>query len=81
MTRLAFESTAAVNLSPVFSRLCGARRNQEAAAQSLVEDINQYAITWGRSRCSDSIVEKFELTRAQYDPEREIRSACGSTEA
>jgi len=81
MTRLAHLHQA-VNLSQGFPDFAAPEELKEAARQSIAEDVNQYAITWGAKSLRDAIARKFErLYGVAVDPEREITATCGSTEA
>jgi aminotransferase len=81
MTRLA-QLHKAVNLSQGFPDFPAPEELKEAARQSIAEDVNQYAITWGSKSLRDAIAAKFErLYGVRVDPEREITVTCGSTEA
>ena len=81
MTRLAHLHQA-VNLSQGFPDFAAPEELKEAARQSIAEDVNQYAITWGAKSLRDAIARKFErLYGVAVDPEREITVTCGSTEA
>ena len=81
MTRLAHLHQA-VNLSQGFPDFAAPEELKEAARQSIAEDVNQYAITWGAKSLRDAIARKFErLYGVPVDPEREITVTCGSTEA
>jgi aminotransferase len=81
MTRLAHLHKA-VNLSQGFPDFAAPEELKEAARQSIAEDVNQYAITWGAKSLRDAIARKFErLYAVPVDPEREVTVTCGSTEA
>ena len=81
MTRLAHLHQA-VNLSQGFPDFAAPEELKEAARQSIADDVNQYAITWGAKSLRDAIARKFErLYGVPVDPEREITVTCGSTEA
>ena len=81
MTRLALEHDA-VNLSQGFPDFPAPDVLKKAAAEAVLADINQYAITWGAKNFRDALVEKTKrFMGIDIDPEREITVACGSTEA
>jgi aspartate/methionine/tyrosine aminotransferase len=81
MTRLA-QLHQAVNLSQGFPDFAAPEELKEAARQSIADDVNQYAITWGSKSLRDAIARKFErLYGVPVDPEREVTVTCGSTEA
>lgn len=80
MTRLALR-LGAVNLAQGFPDFPAPEVIKEAARQSISEDFNQYAITWGVKPLRDAIAAKYGRTYAlELDPEREITVVCGSTE-
>src|SRR5881628_197527 len=81
MTRLA-QMHRAVNLAQGFPDFPAPGEIKEAACEAILDDVNQYAITWGAKKFRDAIATK---TRSYLglgiDPEREITVTCGSTEA
>jgi aspartate/methionine/tyrosine aminotransferase len=81
MTRLA-QLYGAVNLAQGFPDFPAPLQIKEAACKAIMDDINQYAITWGAKSFRNAIALK---TRSylgiEIDPEREITVTCGSTEA
>ena len=81
MTRLA-KVHHAINLAQGMPDFPAPPEIKEVACKAIMDDINQYAITWGAKRFRDAIAAK---TRAhlgmEVDPEREITVTCGSTEA
>ncbi|MBN2339737.1 MAG: aminotransferase class I/II-fold pyridoxal phosphate-dependent enzyme [Acidobacteria bacterium] len=81
MTRLA-RLHGAVNLAQGMPDFPAPAEIKEAACRAIMEDVNQYAITWGAPRLRAAIAAKTgaEWTR-EIDPEREITVTCGSTEA
>jgi aminotransferase len=80
MTRLANQH-GAVNLSQGFPDFAAPELIKEAAARAVMEDVNQYAITWGAKRLRDALVAKQErFTGLAFDAEREVTVCCGATE-
>jgi aspartate/methionine/tyrosine aminotransferase len=81
MTRLA-RIHGAINLAQGMPDFPAPQEIKEAACSAIMNNINQYAITWGARKFRNAIAEK---TRAylgmEIDPEREITVTCGSTEA
>ena len=81
MTRLA-QLHGAVNLAQGFPDFAAPLEIKEAACKAIMDDINQYAITWGAKSFRNAIAHK---TRSylgiEIDPEREVTVTCGSTEA
>ncbi|MEW5977016.1 MAG: aminotransferase class I/II-fold pyridoxal phosphate-dependent enzyme [Acidobacteriota bacterium] len=80
MTRLAILN-GAVNLAQGFPDFPAPGQIKQAAVNAILEDINQYAITWGSKTLRNAISEKLgRLTGLAVDPETEITVCCGSTE-
>lgn len=81
MTRLA-QLHGAVNLAQGMPDFPAPAEIKEAACRAIMDDVNQYAITWGAKAFRNAIAAK---TRASWkrdiDPERDITVTCGSTEA
>ncbi len=81
MTRLA-QQHGAVNLAQGFPDFPAPMELKRAAADALLADHNQYAITWGAKAFRDALAHKLESTTGiAIDPEQEITVCCGSTEA
>ncbi len=59
MSRLATKHNA-VNLAQGFPDFAAPQVIKEAAQKAIADDINQYAITWGRSRFRDAIAAKYK---------------------
>jgi aminotransferase len=80
MTRLAAEHHA-VNLAQGFPDFPAPDFIKEAACAAILQDINQYAVTWGSPRLRAAIAEKYRrFYNWPLDPEREITVCCGATE-
>lgn len=80
MTRLAAEHQA-VNLAQGFPDFPAPDFIKEAACAAILQDINQYAVTWGSPRLRAAIAEKYRrFYNWPLDPEREITVCCGATE-
>ncbi len=80
MTRLA-NAHGAVNLSQGFPDFPAPEAIKRAAADAVLGDVNQYAITWGAKKLRDALVAKHErFTGLTFDPEREVVVCCGATE-
>ncbi len=81
MTRLA-QLHGAINLGQGFPDFPAPEAVKEAAARAIVEDHNQYPITWGvpafREAIADTYGRDYGMT---VDPETEVCVTCGSTEA
>jgi len=81
MTRLA-RLHGAVNLAQGMPDFPAPAEIKEAACRAIMEDVNQYAITWGAPRLRAAIAAKTGARwKREIDPEREITVTCGSTEA
>ncbi len=81
MSRLAARYEA-VNLAQGFPDFPCPHELKEAACQAIMEDINQYAITWGARDFRQAIAEKnSRYLGMQIDPETNITVTCGATEA
>ena len=81
MTRLA-QLYGAVNLAQGFPDFPAPLQIKEAACKAIMDDINQYAITWGAQSFREAIATKFERTYGMpVDPNRQICVTCGSTES
>jgi aminotransferase len=80
MTRLCARHDG-VNLAQGFPDFAAPAAVKEAAARAVLDDVNQYAITWGAKRLRDAIVVKTRAFQGlEYDPETELTVCCGSTE-
>jgi aminotransferase len=81
MTRLAHEHDA-VNLSQGFPDFPAPDAVKEAACEAIVDDVNQYAVTWGAPSLRQAIARKFTaLHGVAVDPDTQVTVCCGSTEA
>lgn len=81
MSRLAAQHQS-INLAQGFPNFPAPDALKEAAARAILEDVNQYAITWGAKRLRDAVAAKYwEWNRLPADPETEITITCGATEA
>ena len=81
MTRLSLKHNA-INLAQGFPDFPAPLTLKQAAANAIMEDYNQYSITWGAKDLRDEISRKArEYNHIETDPESEITMTCGSTEA
>ncbi len=81
MTRLAAQHDS-INLAQGFPNFPAPDVVKEAAARAILEDVNQYAITWGAKRLRDAVAKKYaEWYGLAANPETEITVTCGATEA
>ncbi len=81
MTRLAI-SHKAINLAQGFPDFEAPDVLKRAACDAILQDHNQYAVTWGVPELRNALSEKIErFGNRTYDPDQEITVTCGSTEA
>ena len=81
MTRLSLKHNA-INLAQGFPDFPAPKELKQAAALSIMEDYNQYSITWGAKDLREEISRKAEqYNHIETDPESEVTITCGSTEA
>jgi len=81
MTRLSLRHNA-VNLAQGFPDFPAPEELKQAAASAILEDYNQYSITWGAKDLREEISRKArEYNHIEADPESEVTVTCGSTEA
>jgi len=81
MSRLAAQHKA-VNLAQGLPDFPAPLELKEAAIKAILDDINQYAITWGDKPFREAIVEKTKrYLGLTVDPEKNITVTCGATEA
>src|SRR5881628_292520 len=81
MTRLANEH-GAINLAQGFPNFPAPQVLKDAAARSVAQDLNQYAITWGAKRLRDALAKKYaDWYGMAVDPEKQVTVTCGATEA
>lgn len=80
MSRIAAAHDA-VNLAQGFPDFPAPPEIKEAAVKAVLENHNQYAITWGTQALRDAIAEKYKRDyNLSLDPEHQITVCCGSTE-
>ena len=71
----------AINLAQGFPDFPAPDILKNAACQAIVENHNQYPITWGIKPLREAIAAKYQRVYGlTFDPEREITVCCGSTE-
>jgi aminotransferase len=84
MTRLflARGDRPGVNLAQGFPDFPAPEAMKEAACRAIMDDINQYAVTWGAPALRHAIAENTaRFYGVRPDPDREITVTCGATEA
>lgn len=80
MSRVA-AAHGAVNLAQGFPDFPAPAAIKDAAVSAILEDHNQYAITWGTKNLRDAIAWKTARDYGiEIDPEKQITVCCGSTE-
>jgi aspartate/methionine/tyrosine aminotransferase len=80
MTRLALQH-GAVNLAQGFPDFPAPAEIKAAAQQAILDDLNQYPITWGVKPFRDAICASYKRFHGlEIDPEREVTVCCGATE-
>jgi aminotransferase len=83
MTRLIllYHGDRGINLAQGFPDFPAPEPVKEAACRAIMNDINQYAITWGSKSLRDAIARKYlKHAGVEIDPEREVTVCCGATE-
>ncbi len=81
MTRLSIKHKA-INLAQGFPDFPAPPELKRAAASAIMEDYNQYSITWGAKDLRDEISRKARrYNHIEADPESEVTVTCGATEA
>lgn len=81
MTRLSLKHNA-INLAQGFPDFPAPEELKRAAATAIMEDFNQYSITWGAKDLREEISRKAgEYNHIDADPDGEVTITCGSTEA
>lgn len=81
MSRLAV-TRHAVNLAQGFPDFPAPDEIKRAAVSAIMEDYNQYSITWGGKDLRNAISQKaLKYNHIEADPETEITVTCGATEA
>jgi aminotransferase len=80
MTRLC-DQYGGVNLSQGFPDFPAPQIIKDAAARAVMDDVNQYAITWGAPALRQALAAKMKrFTGLEYDTETEMTVCCGATE-
>jgi aspartate/methionine/tyrosine aminotransferase len=81
MTRLSLQYNA-INLAQGFPDFPCPAELKNAACDAVLEDFNQYAITWGAKDLREALAHRVEkYNNMVFHPETEITVTCGSTEA
>ncbi len=81
MSRLAAQHKA-INLAQGLPDFPCPLALKEASIKAILDDVNQYAITWGDRNLRLAIAEKSEKCLGMtVDPEKNITVTCGATEA
>lgn len=70
-----------INLAQGFPDFAAPAALKDAACRAIMEDVNQYAVTWGSSALRAGIAAKTaRFLGLEVDPETEITVCCGATE-
>ena len=81
MTRLSLQYNA-INLAQGFPDFSCPAELKAAACEAVLDDVNQYAITWGARDLREALAERVKQYNGMiFNPETEITVTCGSTEA
>src|SRR4249920_1657370 len=81
MTRLA-QRHQAVNLSQGFPDFPAPAAIKDAACRAILDDINQYAVTWGARPLREAVAREFTRRYGlPVVPDEQVTICCGSTEA
>ena len=81
MTRLSLQYNA-INLAQGFPDFSCPPELKAAACEAVLDDVNQYAITWGARNLREALSERVKQYNGMFfNPETEITVTCGSTEA
>ena len=81
MTRVA-RLHGSINLAQGFPDFPAPALLKEAACKAVMDDVNQYAITWGAPRLRNALAARYaQRYGMDVDPDREITVTCGATEA
>ncbi len=81
MTRLS-QQYGAVNLSQGFPDFPAPAFVKEAACEAILNDVNQYAVTWGTRALREAIAREFSRRYGvAVVPDEQVTVCCGATEA
>lgn len=81
MTRLSLQYNA-INLAQGFPDFSCPAELKAAACEAVLDDVNQYAITWGARNLREALAERVKQYNGMiFNPETEVTVTCGSTEA
>ena len=81
MTRLS-DKYNAINLSQGFPDFPSPDQLKRLACKYIMDDFNQYPITFGEFKLRNAIAKKYEnFYGLHYDPDENITVCCGATEA
>ena len=80
MTRLAFVH-GAVNLSQGYPDFPAPLAVKQAACEAILDDVNQYTVTWGSRPFREAIAQDFTRRHGlPVDPDTQVTVCCGATE-
>ena len=80
MTRIALD-VGAINLSQGYPDFAAPQVIKDAATQAILDDWNQYSVTWGLKPLRDAIADHYRRRyEMEVNPDTEIVVCCGATE-
>ncbi len=81
MTRIC-DAAGGYNLSQGFPDFAAEESIKKAAVEAIMQDYNQYPVTFGEPELRQAIAEKvLRYNKIKVDPETDITVTCGATEA
>lgn len=82
MTRISAQYLGSINLAQGFPDFPARDDFKQAAINAILNDKNQYSITWGSKNLRNALAKKVkEYNKINADPDKNIVVTCGSTEA
>ena len=82
MTRISAKQPGSINLAQGFPDFPARMDIKQAAIDAILNDKNQYSITWGSKNLRNALSQKVKAyNKIEADPEKNIVVTCGSTEA
>jgi aminotransferase len=80
MTRIALD-VGAINLSQGYPDFAAPQVLKDAATQAILDDWNQYSVTWGLKPLRDAIADHYRRRyEMEVNPDTEVVVCCGATE-
>lgn len=82
MTRISAQYPGSINLAQGFPDFPARMDFKQAAIDAILNDKNQYSITWGSKNLRSALAKKVkEYNNITAEPDKNIVVTCGSTEA